>query len=222
MHVGDIGVWLAALLTVSIFSFLYKDNPLFKMGESIFLGTALGYTLCLTYYSSVWPKAIQPLMPDPAGPAKDWGTLVPEVIIPIVLAVFILLRVIPQLAWLSRYSFAVYIAGWAAIQVPSAISGQLLPQLTSMMAPINGGGFGHALTQVVLLVGVATTVIFFFFSLEHKGLVGRISRLGVLFVMISFGASFGYTVMARVSLLIGRFQFLLYDWVQGAILHRPV
>ena len=31
--------------------------------------------------------------------------------------------------------------------------------------------------------------------------------------MISFGASFGYTVMARVSLLLGRFQFLLGDWL---------
>jgi hypothetical protein len=30
--------------------------------------------------------------------------------------------------------------------------------------------------------------------------------------MIAFGAAFGYTVMARVSLLIGRMMFLLYDW----------
>jgi hypothetical protein len=31
--------------------------------------------------------------------------------------------------------------------------------------------------------------------------------------MISFGASFGYTVMSRVSLLIGRLHFLLSDWL---------
>jgi hypothetical protein len=31
--------------------------------------------------------------------------------------------------------------------------------------------------------------------------------------MIAFGASFGYTVMARVSLLIARVQFLLRDWL---------
>jgi hypothetical protein len=31
--------------------------------------------------------------------------------------------------------------------------------------------------------------------------------------MIGFGASFGNTVMARVSLLIGRVQFLLTDWI---------
>ena len=41
---------------------------------------------------------------------------------------------------------------------------------------------------------------------------------GILFIMVAFGASFGYTVMARISLLIGRFQFLIDDWIMRAIL----
>jgi len=32
--------------------------------------------------------------------------------------------------------------------------------------------------------------------------------------MVSFGAAFGYTAMARISLLIGRLQFLLGDWLR--------
>jgi hypothetical protein len=31
--------------------------------------------------------------------------------------------------------------------------------------------------------------------------------------MVAFGAGFGYTVMARISLLIGRMSFLLGDWL---------
>jgi hypothetical protein len=31
--------------------------------------------------------------------------------------------------------------------------------------------------------------------------------------MITFGASFGYTVMGRISLLVGRITFLLDDWL---------
>jgi len=37
--------------------------------------------------------------------------------------------------------------------------------------------------------------------------------VGIWFLMISFGASFGYTIMARLSLLIGRIRFLLDDWL---------
>ena len=63
------------------------------------------------------------------------------------------------------------------------------------------------------MIGVVCTLIYFFFSREHKGLLGYTSRLGIIFIMIGFGASFGYTVMARVSLLIGRVQFLLGPWL---------
>lgn len=35
------------------------------------------------------------------------------------------------------------------------------------------------------------------------------ARTGVFFLMIAFGAAFGYTVMARMSLLIGRLTDLI-------------
>jgi hypothetical protein len=35
-------------------------------------------------------------------------------------------------------------------------------------------------------------------------------------LMLGFGAMFGATVMARMSLLIGRMWFLLHDWL-GAV-----
>jgi hypothetical protein len=40
-----------------------------------------------------------------------------------------------------------------------------------------------------------------------------VSRVGLVFLMVGFGAGYGYTVMSRVSLLIGRFQFLLETWL---------
>jgi hypothetical protein len=219
MSIGEtLGIWVAALLTLVMFSFIYRDNPLYKIGEHLFLGVSLGYSWCLYYYSNIYPQAIAPLMPGPAGaPPKDWGLLAMTTIVPVVLGLFILLRVIPQLAWLSRYSFAIYIGGAAGLSVPVEMSGRLLPLISGMMVPLKGSP-GTVLTNLIMLVGVTATVIYFFFSLEHKGALGRFSRLGVLFVMVSFGASFGNTVMARVSLLIGRFQFLIYKWFQGVIL----
>ena len=207
-----IGIWVAALLTFMIFSFLYKDNPVYKVGEAVFLGVSLGYGWCLYYWNDIFPQAIAPLFYPDAGEGRNF-----LVIIPIVLGIFILLRVVPKLAWLSRYSFALYIGGFSGIAVPTEIAGRFLPQVVSTMNPI-GPDLSSAITQVILLVGVFCTIVFFFFSLEHKGAVGTIGRVGVVFIMIAFGAGFGYTVMARVSLLIGRFQFLLRDWIGGTML----
>ena len=54
-----------------------------------------------------------------------------------------------------------------------------------------------------------SVLVYFFFSIEHTGNVRRVARVGIYFLMISFGAAFGYTVMARMSLLIGRFDELV-------------
>ena len=41
----------------------------------------------------------------------------------------------------------------------------------------------------------------------------RVARVGIYFLMVSFGAAFGFTVMGRVALLIGRLNFLILNWI---------
>lgn len=44
-------IWntIAAFFTIAIFSFLYKDNPLYKVAESIVVGVAAGYFTVLLF-----------------------------------------------------------------------------------------------------------------------------------------------------------------------------
>jgi hypothetical protein len=65
-----------------------------------------------------------------------------------------------------------------------------------------------------MFMGVFCGLIYFFFSKEHTGFFGGAANVGIWFLMITFGASFGYTVMSRMSLLIGRIDFLLVDWLK--------
>ena len=69
------------------------------------------------------------------------------------------------------------------------------------------------LLTIIIVLGVLSTLIYFYFSHEHVGLLGVTAKIGIWFIMIAFGAHFGYTVMGRVSLLIGRVQFLINDWI---------
>ena len=68
--------------------------------------------------------------------------------------------------------------------------------------------WGSIINALILFVGTITALIYFFYSTEHKGVVGRLSRIGIYFLMIKFGASFGFAVMGRISLLIGRMNDL--------------
>src|SRR5207247_9203868 len=138
--------------------------------------------------------------------------------LPLRLGLRVLSRVIPALAWLSRSSFAFIVGFGAGTASPRQISSYILQQLQGTLKPLvtvgAGGvsGFTFAgLTTLLVLVGVVSVLFYFFFSIEHTGIVHRVARVGIYFLMVSFGAGFGYIVMARMSLLIGRFDdFMLY------------
>ena len=80
---------------------------------------------------------------------------------------------------------------------------------------ITSGGFDFwaSLRNAGLVAGVLSCLTYFFFSVEHRGLAGRVSRLGIWFLMITFGASFAFTVMGRIALLASRLEFLFYGWL---------
>jgi hypothetical protein len=65
----------------------------------------------------------------------------------------------------------------------------------------------------LLVIGVLCCLTYFFFSVEHKGVAGRAARVGIMYLMITFGAAFGFTVMGRVALLAARIEFLFDDWL---------
>jgi hypothetical protein len=128
----------------------------------------------------------------------------------------VLARFIPALAWLSRLSFAFVVGIGSGIAIPRVISSLILQQVQGTLKPLVTVGDGGVawftfagLNTLLILVGVVSVLFYFFFSIEHTGVVHRVARVGIYFLMVSFGAAFGYTVMARMSLLIGRFDELI-------------
>jgi hypothetical protein len=86
-------------------------------------------------------------------------------------------------------------------------------QVQASLRPLIQTTPGATISAIVFTVGLISALLFFFFSREHKGALGVASRTGMYFLMIGFGAGYGFTVMSRISLLIGRLQFLLENWL---------
>jgi hypothetical protein len=207
-----IGIWLAAFLTLAIFSFLYHDNPVYKLAEHIFVGISAGYGVVIT-----WHEAVVPLLIDPLFRPERLELAAPNyiVIIPGFLGLLMFSRFFPRYDWLSRWPIAFVMGLYSGLTIPASVQANLLPQLHATLLPIWPGvevSAWAALSNLLLVVGVICTLAYFYFSREHTGTLGGASRVGIFFLMVAFGAGFGNTVMARVSLLIGRVQFLYHDW----------
>lgn len=357
MTLNPLEIWIVAFFTLALFSFLYKDNPVYKIAEHIFAGLSAGY-----YVGLIWDTVIIQQLWDPILQDARYSLIIPGI-----LGFLMFTRFSKKLSWVSRVSLAFVMGTTAGIFLVSQLHGLVLPQMQATMTPATeavshdfemyganlykfeivdssippdtvqdttlagvapvvqpiapkvkkdqslqvtpgsitlssssidrsagdstvftamftdtqlphldkfrvtlkvrsqedgketillnkskDGNNGLVVTNlgsgnyradyvwkpaanqtlgrydvyigverravmvfltIIVVVGVLSTLIYFYFSKEHVGVLGVTAKVGIWFIMISFGAHFGYTVMGRVSLLIGRVQFLIDDWL---------
>ncbi len=217
-----LALWVGAALTLMIFSFLYKDNPFYKFAEHLFVGVSAGYVMVTGFWSTmipngigkVWPEAVVSFVPQAANAVPNLYFL-----IPIILGLMMLTRLFGEVGWISRWPMALIIGFSAGTNLTRYLQSDFMQQVHSSSLPfiaMGSGGFsiGDSFSNTILVLGILAALIYFFFSVEHKGVFSGVSRGGIWVLMVTFGAGFGYTVMARISLLIGRFEFLK-QWLQS-------
>ncbi|UCG92593.1 MAG: hypothetical protein JSV97_02470 [candidate division WOR-3 bacterium] len=200
----DPWVWLAAFLTLCIFSFLYRDNIFYQFAEHLFVGISAGYLIAITYHNQIYPNLVVPLFFE--------GQII--YVIPLAFGLLYFTRFIPRIGFLVRLPIA-FLLGWGSgVAIPAYFQRDILRQTQgTLLTADKFATWDSGLWAIVILIGVVCTLIYFFFSKERKGILKPAANLGIIFLMLGFGASFGYTVMSRISLLIGRVQFLLGPWL---------
>ena len=217
------GNWLAALFTLCILSFLYGDNPLYKLAEAVFVGVSAAYWMVVGFWTGMVQNLFSKLAPDlirssllPGLPESQEQELI--YLFPLLLSVLMLMRLSPVGGWVSRWALAFFIGATAGIRLLGYLQSDFIRQIQSTILPLvvvgsQGFDFSASIQNLTIVVGVLSCLTYFFFSIEHKGMVGGVSRLGIWFLMITFGAGFGYTVMGRIALMAQRLEFLADDWL---------
>lgn len=223
-----VGIWFSIFLTICIFSFLFQDNPAYKLAEHIFLGVSIGVGVVEQWFGVFKPNLIEPLK---AGTTAIWSPVVA-----LVLLAMLFTKLSRKYNYLARTPIALMVAAFAAVKMTGEASGNLMVQVSTSMPNLaqvyaeNGlwswqaDGAG-VISSILLVAGLVSCLVYFYFSVPHDGPLRYVSRFGVWVLMVSFGASFGYTVMGRISLAYGRVLVLLGMDKPPAIaeqIHAPV
>jgi len=197
--------------TIFIYSFLWKENPLSRAIEHLFIGMAAVYTLAGMY--------------DAAMTQAIWGTQRIEEgnfiwLIPILISLMYFFFFTKKYFYLYRYPVSIVVGIMAGMMICGMIQSNFLAQIqsTARDLPLIGAGVWEwsttagtgfpGLNSLIIIIGTITALSFFFFTWEHKGALGVSTKIGRYFLMATFGAAYGSTVMARISLFIGRLRFL--------------
>lgn len=198
------GTWLQAVFTILLLSVVFKDNPAYRFAENTYVGLYAGYTVAVQWFNYIRPSFQLKIMQE----GKWWY------IVPIIVGLMIYTRYIKPIAWVSRYHICFLLGIGSGYILSTTFKPMFIDQIRATFLPLWGtGDWWKSVSNIIYVVGTFTALVYFLFTLEKKGVQGKISGMGRWVMMVAFGAAFGNTVMARVSLFLGRMQFLLGDWL---------
>jgi hypothetical protein len=216
-----IGVAVAVILTLFVFSYLLEDNILFRLAEHIFVGVALGYAAIIVFRSVLAFKLFIPLV-DAAG-QSDWSRFL-LLSIPLVLGLLLLTKPLKSVSLLGNISVAVLLGVGAALSIGGALFGTLLPQANAT-ADVTRYGPGLGLfSGLVVLAGATGVLLHFYFGSGTEGrtsglrdrLVAVWGGLGRWFIVVTFAAILAAMFVSRLSFLVGWIEILL-NGVRGLV-----
>jgi hypothetical protein len=202
-----LGTLMAAAFTLMVYSFLYKENKAYRFAEHVFIGLAVAHSTVISS-KYVWDTAFTPLI---TKGDTFW-------ILSILVGLLYVFFFSKKYFWIYRIPVSTVVGTGIGLGMAGLLRSQFIDQIIGTIGLpdpkatwISGS---YYINVVLIAIGTIGTLFFFIFTMEQKGPLLYASQVGRWTMMIAFGAAFGFTVMARMSLLIGRLQFLL-DYPAG-------
>lgn len=184
-------------MTVMCFSYLYKDNPLYRIAEYLFVALSTGYTVAYVYHNNLLPYVQKDMLQN-----GEWSLLIPMAI-----GLSIYTRYNKKWVWVSRIPMAFWIgygAGYGLAYDPAVFMRQVFDSFINVT-----DNFPNNLLYAAIVISV---IVFFIFTIKKDaGPAKHTSLFGRYALMVAFGSAFGSITMAYLSLIIGRLQYVLVD-----------
>lgn len=217
-------VLLAGIGTIAIFTFLVRENALYRFFEHVFIGIAAGLGVIFALKNFLWPNVLVPLLgldivtyPDGTRSAQyDARNLLH--LLPILFGALYYFIYSRRHSWLAKLviGFSLGAGGGLAFE---GFFNEMMPQVISSFKPLvvfaASGNIDYytSISNLIFVFTLLAVMYYFFFSFrgDSAGLRG-VSLCGRWLMMVCFGAFFGSTVMARMALLVERLQFIYGEW----------
>ena len=198
----DIWVWVMAACIMSMLSFLYKENPIYRIAEHVFVGGSAGHAIGMGV-GNIHRFGWQPLVEN-----AEFTLLVA-----FVLGILLYARFVPKFAWMSRFPIAFLVGVGTGQSLYTSIRTQVINQTIGAITIFPGATPMDTVNAVIGFVGVLAVLTYFLFSIPQKGPIRVVSKGGRWLMMVTFGVSFGNVVAGRISVLLGELTKLFGDWL---------
>lgn len=222
----QVGVLVAAALTLITLSYAIGDNPVFRVALYAFIGVAAGYAGAVAVQDVILPQLVYPLVDLAIGAPQislvDLGFRV-------LLSGLLLAKLSPRTARLGNPVTALLAGVGAALAVGGAAQGTLVPQIAgtatifdvaSFEDFLQGGYYGDSIQVIfqgmLVLLATVGTLAYFHFGARARGkqeperniVVDLLAWIGSVFIAISLATLFAGVLLSSLGALTERLAFL--------------
>jgi len=189
---------IAGLLTVGIFTFLWRDNRVFRAIEHLYIGVTAAQALVIGV-GNVNRLAVNPILT---------GNII--YIISFIAGAMIYFNFSKRYSYLARYPVALLVGVMAGLTIRGQTAGIIYGQsaATAQLTLIAKDLLTSA-NNIITVTGVIAALSYFIFARKAAGHVKYLSAYGKYVIMSALGSAFGAAVLVRNALLGGRMLFLL-------------
>ena len=191
----EIGLIVASILCVSLYTLLYGDQPISRIAEHIYIGFGAYWIVNRIMY--FWREGVERML-EP-GQA--------HFVIPVILGLMILGRLYKPTRWMYRYPMALIIGSSIGVSLRTMVFSQIIDQYVvgnlPPTTPLIGVPAVVTINSLIIIFGTICSTAFFIFSHDFTGPTKYIHRAGRLFLLCAFGATYGQTTSYRYEAMAG-------------------
>jgi hypothetical protein len=199
-----IGIYIGLFFIICSWSFLYKQNPLFRFATATVVGAGVGHTTVIAL-NSINKLVISPIL---------GGSIIS--VVALIAGLTLYAQFIKPINYLPRYGMAIIVGSFIGLNVGPEIASRFLKQLGNVSKPLIGATPLDTFNQIMVTVFVLSVILYFIFTtklMPPKSIFGPIQKIAKFSLSISFGYTVSTYVLSRYSQAIDRFIWLFFTWL---------
>lgn len=220
-------ILVASALIMMVFSFLYRDNIIFRVAEGAFVGASVARIIVVnldTLRRTVWTPALK----------GNYFWFIPVVIGLLYVTMFSK----GSYRWMYRIPISFVLGSGLGLALAGLMKVSLSDQIiATAKLSLTGVPIANILSNLIIIIATATMTFVFFFTRPSEGVLKYVMTIGRVFLMTYLGFQFAGTIMMRESVLIRELTYILkgdgiwlvpvaflllgiavyYDWKKGEL-----
>jgi len=195
---GVLSILIATTLTLMMYTILYRENPAFRFGEHIMVGSTVGHAIVLAVFQIrdlAWIKFHQGIT---TGNLRGLAY-----IIPMILGILLYFQFSSKYRFISRLSIALMLGVGIALSIRGLLFVNVVGQIKGAMIPLT------SIKNIAYLIGIICVLLYFVYEERASRVAGPLPKVGRYILMLTMGAYFANAIMGRVSIVIGTLNTLL-------------